>query len=173
MGSFNDARGRLTGKPRKPRSSPEFKTCARCHDEKPAATFSPCKKSSDGLHTWCTPCRAADQREKRRIARGELTPEEVGLRKLRISPSTMAARLSALLRASREARTAGCWRGREAIRAYRNLGEAIEAFQVEAVEAREAMEPDAHPCTCHVSPFDCRRHADVIAAYLNTHPEAA
>jgi hypothetical protein len=166
--ALQDSRGRFIGKPRKPRVTPgDTKACTRCHDEKDVGLFSPDKKNVDGLSSWCRPCRAEDMREKRRFARGELTPEEIGLRKLRLHGDVLWQRLSALLAAAREARSAGCWRGRSAIRAYRDLGLAIEAFHTDAPETRDAMDKEAPPCTCRNGVETCRRHADAAAAYLS------
>jgi hypothetical protein len=172
--AFQDEHGRFTGKPKGPRVQPgEFRLCTRCHDERDTSLFSPDPKNRDGLSSWCRPCRAEDAREKRRIARGEMTPEEFGIRKLRLSKNMLIARLAVLLGAARAARTAGCWRGREGIRAYRDLGIAIESFHVEAPETMDAMERESPPCTCHLPAIGCARHADAVTAYLATHPEAA
>lgn len=172
--AHQDERGRFTGKDRQPRITPgEFRLCTRCHDELAVSLFSPDPKNRDGLSSWCRPCRAEDARQKRRIARGQLTPEEFGIRKLRLSKKQLTARLAVLLGAARAARTAGCWRGREGIRAYRNLGEAIESFHVEDPESAEVMERWAPPCTCHLPEIGCARHSDAVAAYRAAHTEAA
>ena len=172
--AYQDARGRFTGKPHGPRIKPgETRMCSKCHDEMATSLFSSDPKNRDGLSSWCKPCRAEDAREKRRIARSELTPEEIALRKTRLSMPQMILRVATLLRAARAARTAGCWRGRAGVRAYRDLGIAIEAFHVEDPENPESMERDAPPCTCNLPELGCALHSDAVAAFYSVYPGRA
>ena len=46
-----------------------MKTCTRCRGSLSPAAFGPCKRSADGLHSWCSACRAAAERA-RRAAKG-------------------------------------------------------------------------------------------------------
>ena len=41
------------------------KRCSKCRIEKDAAQFSPLKHGKDGLHSWCKPCFADYQRQRR------------------------------------------------------------------------------------------------------------
>ena len=151
-----DEKGRFRGTIRQPRFRPEFKVCSRCKDEKPIDAFSPDKRTPDGVHCWCRPCRTEDIRLRRKLARAAESPEERAAKLWRMSPQMLAEKTKALLAAAREARTAGMWRGRSGVRAYRNLGEAIEALHVPTPEHRDAMERDAAPCRCPAWP--CPRH---------------
>lgn len=42
------------------------KTCTRCETDKPLDDFSPHPTTSDGRASWCRPCAAAHNRERRR-----------------------------------------------------------------------------------------------------------
>jgi hypothetical protein len=42
------------------------KTCTRCGVDKPLDDFSPHTTTSDGRASWCRPCAAAHNRERRR-----------------------------------------------------------------------------------------------------------
>lgn len=42
-----------------------MKRCARCKVERPLASYKPCKGTSDGLQSWCRPCYAEYERERR------------------------------------------------------------------------------------------------------------
>jgi hypothetical protein len=46
-----------------------FKRCTKCGIEKDIAQFSPQKQAKDGLHSWCKPCQADYQRERRQARR--------------------------------------------------------------------------------------------------------
>jgi hypothetical protein len=168
ISAFKDEVGRFTGKAPMPRVPPgDFKVCSRCRDEKAIDQFTADKKASDGRHCWCKQCRTDDMRERRAAKKAARNPEDVASGLLRLGAPMLIAKLKALLAAARAARTAGTWRGREAIRAYRNLGLAIEALHVETPETEDAMERDVPDCTCRTTDVvGCARHADVAAAYL-------
>lgn len=42
-----------------------MKRCSKCREEKPASEFFKQKESSDGLYSYCKPCNAIAQRQKR------------------------------------------------------------------------------------------------------------
>jgi hypothetical protein len=154
--SVKDELGRFHGTLPKPRFRPAFKVCSRCKDEKPIGSFSPDKRTPDGVHCWCRLCRTEDIRLRRRQAKEAQSPEDAAGKLWRMHPRMLAEKTKALLAAAREARAVGMWRGRSAIRAYRNLGIAMEALHVLAPEAEDVTELDARPCRC---PGRCARHA--------------
>jgi ribosomal protein L40E len=155
--AYKDERGYFIGRAPLPRvPAVGFKVCHRCKDEKPVDAFSPDKRSPDGLLYWCRACRAEDFRVRRKAKKDAMSPEDNAARVWRMNPEMLAVKTKALLAAARDARTQGCWRGRSAIRAYRNLGIAIEALHVPTPERRDAMDRDVAPCSCPAWP--CSRH---------------
>ena len=46
------------------------KTCRRCSESQPASGFSADARNRDGLRSFCRSCRAAQEREKRRLTHG-------------------------------------------------------------------------------------------------------
>lgn len=45
-----------------------MKICTKCGALTALSEFSPAKRSSDGLHSWCKPCKSAAENAKRRAA---------------------------------------------------------------------------------------------------------
>lgn len=56
------ARRRLS---RRGHQIPAQKACSSCHEQKPAASFSRCRRSPDGLQSKCKSCQALREREAR------------------------------------------------------------------------------------------------------------
>lgn len=154
---IKDPRGRFCGKEAKPRVTVAVKICARCNEMKDASAFCIDKKSPDSLTSWCKPCKADHERQRKRAhALSRLNRPSLE----RFTREYLLVELERLAEAAREARSLGMWRGRSAIRAYRDLGSVLDEIHLESPEREDAMDRDAAPCSCPSWP--CPRHAEEV-----------
>lgn len=142
---------------------PGKKHCPRCNAHRPKALFSPRPHHKDGLSSYCKPCINEWQAEKRE---GQIIERDADLAWTRTDKAVLVARVTKLLAAARNARREGMWRGREAIRAYKDLGLALDGFR--NANDRRLVPSDAivvaiPDCTCPES-WPCPRHAPEVQA---------
>lgn len=155
----------FTGSVALPRVTPppgSLKTCSGCGETKPIEQFSRSKRNPDGHEYACKTCRGA----RLKLMRAGQRKAAVAHRWKRmvqsptVSGATLLAAVDELLSAAREARSSGMWRGRDAIRAYKRLGDALDIFHRDGSYKRVAIDPKSPPCICPDWP--CPRHAPEV-----------
>lgn len=108
--------------------------CKRCGVDQPISYFRKMAHSPDGLHPWCRPCGSEHARKRRQHVRRHLQAEHRGIPDIwkKGQPNlsaAMEARVWRLLAAASDASSAGLWRGRPGIRAYRMLRIALDEWR--------------------------------------------
>jgi hypothetical protein len=132
------------------RNDEPTKRCARCLIEQPLSFFvkGGKKRGADGLNPWCRPCRTEHTRTRREHIRRQLEAERRGVPDTwkKGQPNITAsleAKVWRLLSAAADASSAGLWRGRHGIRAYRVLRIALDEWR--APEAERILTGEESP----------------------------
>jgi hypothetical protein len=141
----NDEHGfRLCGSRKLPRVEPApgtVKECSLCHDPKPIGDYGTNRRTPDLHDYYCKDCRAS---KAKRLYHARKV-EKKAQRWTRLRGDTLLTAVAELLEACAEARHCGLWRGREAIRAYKRLGDALDEFQRDGSYDPDAMEREVLP----------------------------
>lgn len=138
------------------------KRCTKCSRARPHAKYDRDSSSPTGYSRRCRFCHSEEQASLRAA---RLYARDTGAEWTRSSKETIVYRAFRLLRAVRQARRVGMWRGREGLAAYRELGAALDAFasgaDLELVHAEQVDPHDDEP-PHHADPrdadFDPKRH---------------
>jgi len=129
------------------------KRCVRCSRARPLASFfRDSHNKRDGLGNRCRFCGNEEQAERRGAL---IALRDADAEWTRASKEVIVMRTMALLRAVREARRVGMWRGRHGLKAYTVLGDALDLFTGNGAKdpqliAAEVIDPDDNhpPDTC-------------------------
>lgn len=135
--TLQGARGKFVGRLPAPRPAapPTEQRCTKCKKVWPIAHFHVQRTNVTGRGYWCKACKAESMRlarEGARLAQGNLA---------RMKGKTLLAKVRRLVEAAHLARSFGMWRGREAVRAYAQLGAALEAIGVPAQPEADSVNP--------------------------------
>lgn len=115
------------------------KRCSKCGLEQPLSFFVRDRQTTDGLNPWCRWCRTENSRQVRQAKRRARDAARGGIPGTwkRGQPGLSLAleeRIWRLLTAAQAASSAGRWRGREGIRAYRDLRVAMDEWRIPETE---------------------------------------
>lgn len=122
--------------------------CKRCGVDQPISYFRKMPKAPDGLHPWCRPCSSSYAKDVRGTRSRAALAARRGIPDIwkKGQPNltrTMEARVWRLLSAASDAASAGLWRGRPGIRAYRDLRVALDEWR--APESERVLMGDESP----------------------------
>lgn len=135
--------------------APVMRTCSACHKPRPLGEYQVFHYAGRAWQrvTYCRSCRAERARAYREGQRIERGYERATFHNW--SKATLLARTQALVAAAREARSTGAWQGKEGIRAYAALGEALEPFHnnVENPDALDDLRAPAVVDPEEIGPF--------------------